>query len=291
MDRWSLEALIGGLGPVPWTPRPPADAAARDPPRNASSCGREARPADRGYAWGMRRARIASLLLAALAVAACGTGTASDTPAPSVVATTPPAPSAVETQPTASHAVPASVAPSPSGAPVGTPEPSPVDTPSARASDVPSDAPTPSASATADTGPAAACSGSADNRAFYANLAASVSWDVYCAVLPRGWFVSAGSYRLANGGKLVISYKGPAGATLTLSEGAFCTDGSGCVPSGTESGPASFGAMDGTLVATDAGGYAIVVAKGENPSWLMTTGGLDQATTVALGQALARVGS
>jgi hypothetical protein len=116
-----------------------------------------------------------------------------------------------------------------------------------------------------------------------------VSWDVYCAALPRGWSVSAGSYRLANGGKLVISYKGPGGATLTLSEGSFCTDASGCVPSGSETGGAAFGSMTGTLVTTDAGGFAIVAARGQTPSWLMVTGGLDQATTTALGAALALV--
>ena len=116
-----------------------------------------------------------------------------------------------------------------------------------------------------------------------------MSWDVYCAVLPKGWTVSSGTYRLANGGKLIISYKGPAGATLTLSEGSFCTDGSGCVPSGSEAGDASFGSMGGTLVATDAGGFAIVASRGETPSWLMVTGGLDQATTTSLGAALALV--
>ena len=47
--------------------------------------------------------------------------------------------------------------------------------------------------------------------------------------------------------------------------------------------------MPGTLVTTDAGGFAIVVARGQQPSWLLVTGGLDQATTVAFGAALARV--
>jgi hypothetical protein len=124
---------------------------------------------------------------------------------------------------------------------------------------------------------------------FWPGIAKSVSWDVYCAVLPKGWVVSGGSYRLANGGKLLVSYKGPGGASLTLSEGSFCADGSGCVPSGSDAGDAAFGAMGGTLVATDAGGYAIVVARGDTPSWLLVTSGLDQATTVSLGAALARV--
>lgn len=133
------------------------------------------------------------------------------------------------------------------------------------------------------------CQPEGDNKSFWPGIAKSVSWDVYCAVLPKGWTVSGGSYRLANGGKLVISYKGPAGASLTLSEGAFCADGSGCVPSGSDAGAATFGALSASLVATDAGGYAIVAARGQTPSWLMVTSGLDQATTVSLGAALARV--
>jgi hypothetical protein len=238
----------------------------------------------------MRRAPVASLLLAALVVAACGGATT-----PSGAATSPAASgSAQASRPVASAGGPSTGVEStaPSIAP-GSPEPtvsgaaSP--SPDASASTSPTDLATPAPSASAGAGPAGACSGSADNRAFYANLAASVSWDVFCAVLPKGWSVSAGSYRLANGGKLVISYKGPSGASLTLSEGSFCTDASGCVPSGSDTGAAAFGSMTGTLVTTDAGGFAIVASRGQTPSWLMVTGGLDQATTTALGAALALV--
>ena len=51
-----------------------------------------------------------------------------------------------------------------------------------------------------------------------------------------GWFVEAGQYRLAAGGRLAIAYRGPGGARFSLDEGAWCTDGSGCVPAGTEIG-------------------------------------------------------
>jgi hypothetical protein len=136
---------------------------------------------------------------------------------------------------------------------------------------------------------ASPCQPEGNNKLFWPGMAKAVSWDVYCAVLPKGWTVSGGTYRLANGGKLVISYKGPAGAGLTLSEGAFCSDGNGCVPSGSDAGDASFGSMSGTLVSTDAGGYAIVVARGDTPSWLLVASGLDRATTVSLGAALTRV--
>ena len=236
----------------------------------------------------MTRAPAASLLVLALALVACG----GSTTAPSAGASS--AASAPASQPASSAAQPSDGAPTPvPSSPIASLEPSPsaADTasPDASATTAPTDSASPPPTASAGAGPAAACSGSADNRAFYANLAASVSWDVYCAVLPRGWSVSSGSYRLANGGKLVISYKGPSGASLTLSEGSFCADSSGCVPSGSDTGDASFGAMPGTLVTTDAGGFAIVASRGETPSWLMVTGGLDQATTTAFGAALALV--
>lgn len=233
----------------------------------------------------MRRTRAGSVLLVALLVAACGGSTPpSDAGSPAAV-TTPSAPASA-----APASAPASAAPSASSTSSATPVESPAGSPSSEpvGSDVPSDAPTPSA--TGAGGSADACTGTADNRAFYGHLAASVSWAVYCPVLPSGWFVSTGSYRLANGGKLEISYKGPGGATLALSEGSFCTDGTGCVPSGTDSGGAAFGAMQGTLVTTDAGGFAIVVDRGQQPSWLLVTSGVDQATTASFGAAMARVG-
>ena len=236
----------------------------------------------------MRRAP-AALFLVALTVAACG----STTPSSGLGSTAGASPSVPHAA--SANATGGSKAPSGTRAPT---TPTASDT-AAASNDV---TPTPDASGEAPTGSgspsvspsvsaaAIACQPEGDNASFWPGIAESVSWDVYCAVLPKGWTVSGGSYRLANGGKLVISYKGPGGAGLTLSEGAFCADGSGCVPSGSDAGQASFGAMSGTLVATDAGGYAIVVARGSSPSWLMVTSGLDQATTVSLGTALARVG-
>lgn len=236
----------------------------------------------------MRRAPAASLLLVVLLAAACGSstpssGTGSTAGASADVRNSAPASLAVPTDsPPASDAA---VTPPPSDAPAQSPDA----TPTAEASGAaPADSAPPSASPSASAA-ASPCQPEGDNKSFWPGMAKSVSWDVYCAVLPKGWTVSGGSYRLANGGKLTISYKGPGGATLTLSEGAFCTDGTGCVPSGTDTGDATFGAMSGTLVTTDAGGFAIVAARGSNPSWLMVTSGVDQATTVAFGAALARV--
>ncbi len=234
----------------------------------------------------MRRAPAAALLLVALLAAACGSS------APSSGAGSPPGTSTGGSDNTASaapsNAPSGSAAPAPS-TPTDTPGPSADATP---APDSSAAAPTDSAalSPSASAGAPSPCQPEGNNTSFWSGMASSVSWDVYCAVLPKGWILTGGSYRLANGGKLLVSYKGPGGATLTLSEGSFCTDGTGCVPSGTDTGSAAFGALSGTLVTTDAGGYAIVAARGSTPSWLMVTTGLDQATTVTLGAALARVG-
>ena len=78
------------------------------------------------------------------------------------------------------------------------------------------------------------------------------------------------------------------GATF---EGAFCTDSSGCVPPGSDAGDAALGALPGTIVDLNGGGYAIVSAAGQTLSWLMVTSGLDQATTASFGAALAHVSS
>jgi hypothetical protein len=150
-------------------------------------------------------------------------------------------------------------------------------------------APAESDPATGASGAAEACTGSDDNRAFFEGIARAADWTVLCGVLPGGWFVSQGSYRLANGGKLLIGYKGPGGATIALSQGAFCSSADGCVPDGSEVGAAALGPLDATLYQT-ADGFAIVAAPGENPSWLMTTTGLDRESAVGYAAALAEVG-
>jgi len=170
----------------------------------------------------------------------------------------------------------------------GSPDPASPDPASA----APSDPPTPPAetSPSADAGPAADCTGTEENRTFYGSVAAAVDWTVYCPVLPSGWFVEAGQYRLAGGGRLAIAYRGPDGARFMLDEGAWCTDGSGCVPAGTDLGTTTFGDRTGTLVATDDGEFAIIVDAGSPVSWALTGDGLDEATARTLGAALIAVG-
>jgi hypothetical protein len=167
--------------------------------------------------------------------------------------------------------------------PTGSVEPSP--TQSSEPSELPTPTPTDEPSASPSSA-ASICSGAKDTPDFYESFAGSVSFPVYCAVLPAGWSLVSGTYRLANGGRITINFRRKAdGATFELDEGSFCTDGSGCVPSGSAAGSGSFGDLSGDLVQT-ATGFALVVAKGEKPSWLAIGNGLDQAAFLALTAAL-----
>lgn len=214
-----------------------------------------------------------ALAAVAILVAACGGSATSDSPAdgsatPSVVA---------PTESASSSGGDASVEPSeaPSDEPSAEPSEAPSETPSEEPTQGPSG--TPSLQPSPSGGSAGLCAGNADNRDFYASVAAAVDWTVYCPVLPSGWFVDSGSYRLAGGGRMIIGYKGPGGRHIQLSEGSFCADGSGCVPDGTDAGQATFGSETGDLVSTSDGGYALVVARGAQPSWLLVGSGMDEA--------------
>lgn len=214
---------------------------------------------------------VAVLALAAL-IAACG-GSAGETDS-SDSRTTPPS----EPSPTAAAATPALtpdavLTPAPSSAPA-----------SAEPTAAPSDPPGSAAPGAAD-----ACTGTDANRDFFESVAAAVAWPVYCPVLPGGWFVDAGEYRLAAGGRMEITYRGPGGARLELREGAFCATDDGCVPAGTHLGDAPFGDLTGTLVSADDGRWAISVDPGAPISWLAVGSGLEEATFRAYVAALTAV--
>lgn len=181
------------------------------------------------------------------------------TPAPS-------APPSLGSEPSGSPVVP-SAPPAATGTTAPTPAPTPVPTPAPTES--------PDETPTGTSGPVALCAGTDDNRDFYAGAAANLSWPVYCPILPSGWSVTTGRYQLAAGGWLKITYKGPGGVRLDLSQGAFCSASDGCVPSGSDTGPAAFGDLSGTLVSLDDGNYSIVVDRGERLSWLATGIGLE----------------
>jgi len=215
---------------------------------------------------------LALLVVLALLVAACG-DIATRTPAPS--------------------AGPATSAPSGEPAPTdeqtGAPTEEPTDEVTEPATEEPSleptDTPAPSA------GGADACTGTSENRDFYAALASSVAWDVYCPALPPGWFVESGSYRLSSGGQLSITYRGPEGAHLAVREGAYCAGLPDCIPTGTEAGSARFGDRDARLLDLGSGSWLVAaVAEGGDVNWQATGSGMDGAVLAGFTAAFARVG-
>jgi hypothetical protein len=135
------------------------------------------------------------------------------------------------------------------------------------------------------------CTGSADIQAFWAGAAKGLKFDVYCAVLPKGWSVTGGTWEGKGGGKLNFAYKGPRGAKLVLNEGAFCTTGlSACEPHDQDLGVANFGDRPGGLfsLGPDAG-FAIYVNPGAAPSWSITGTGLTRDAFTSLAAALEKV--
>lgn len=176
--------------------------------------------------------------------------------------------------------------PAPTAAPT-TPEPATPEPATATPTTDPS--PTDEPSASGDPQPAAACAGSEDNREFFASIAEVVTWPVYCPVLPSGWFVDSGQYRLAGGGWLEIAYRGPGGARLELREGTACSEAT-CLPAGDDLGSAAFGDLEGRLVRLDASRFAIAVGPLDGTTWVATGSGLGQDAFVAIAAALARVG-
>lgn len=209
-------------------------------------------------------------MLSAVLVAACGNATASGSPgSPTLEATSP-------------------SAPADSGGPTTAPAETPSEAPGASRTAGPVDSNGPSSSGNPGDGSAsaAACSGSNENRDFFASMAAAVDWPVYCPVLPDGWFVESGQYRLAGGGHLEIVYRGPQRATIQLDEGAFCTIQGGCVPPGQDVGPTAFDGEDGVLVALDDGSWAIALDREAAQSWLLVVTGLDEATARSIAAGL-----
>lgn len=222
----------------------------------------------------MRARRLVSLLavlalaavLAACDGASAPTAEASSSPPPDVVASASPGESPVDSV-------------EPSDEPIETEEPTPDET-------EPTDEPV----ETDEPAAAADCTGTDDNRKFYIGVAESVEWTLYCPVLPAGWFVDTGEWRAAGGGRMEIAYKGPGGARLELHEGAFCAEGDSCVPDGSEAGTAAFGNLEGTLIATDDGGWAVSVAPGEDFSYLAVGSGIGQDAFMAATDAFIVVG-
>lgn len=107
-----------------------------------------------------------------------------------------------------------------------------------------------------------------------------MSWSVYCAVLPAGWFLENGTYRLADGGQLEVSYRGPGDVHIAIGEGNVCdqvgSDIEACAPRDTVIGPAAMSDQTGELGQLS-NGLVLDVDRGANPSWRVTGLGLSEA--------------
>jgi hypothetical protein len=215
-------------------------------------------------------AACVALLIAAIS-GACGDATA--TPSDNGPTAT------AAAAPTETPAVPSEPAPTSTPAETDTPTETPVAS-SEDPTSSPSDAP----------GSAAACSGSDNNRDFFADAAENLAFDVYCPVLPRGWFVDTGEYSLRNGGMLAITYHGPGGAVIDLLESGPCQEGDDCMPAGTEEGDAAFGNRPATLVALDDGRLTVVAEATQEGQWSITGTGLDEAALTKIAADLVLVG-
>jgi hypothetical protein len=217
----------------------------------------------------VRRARPMGLPAVAIVVAlvAAGCAPARVTPSPIII---------VVTLPPAQTSAPA---PSPSATPSPPLSASPTATPS----------PTPPPAAT--TVPASTCTvRGAGDPLFWSEAAATMTWDVYCPVLPSEWFVSSGSYDASGGGSVAMAWKGPSNGKLQIQEGAFCTtDAATCSPHSSVVGPADFGDLPGQLDTLADGSFAIYVNPGTARAYTLTGSGVNQATFVALAAALVKV--
>jgi hypothetical protein len=137
--------------------------------------------------------------------------------------------------------------------------------------------------------PASACTGSPTNKAFFAQVAGDLHWDVYCGILPSGWAVKTGGFDGEAPGSVTVGYAGPGGATLAVGEGAYCTSGAAaCAPRTAELGTARFGDLVGSLVSVS-GGFAIYVNPGTTHAYAITGKGMGKDAFVALAASMVKL--
>jgi len=205
---------------------------------------------------------FAGALVVAFAGAACG-GNAQPTPTAAVT----PTPTVGET------AMPTSDL---TAVPTATVTAAPSASPSESASVVPSRSPSRTASAR-PTSPPAVCTGWPAFQAYFLDAARKMNFAVYCGRMGKGWSLgSFDSERPKTGWWLKLIYNGPGGATVGISEGAFClTSPAACSPNKTVLATSSFASLSGNLNLT-VGGFAIYINPGTKTAYQITCTGLTQ---------------
>jgi hypothetical protein len=155
---------------------------------------------------------------------------------------------------------------------------------------VPTPPPTPGktpVSSAGPTSPAGVCTGGPKNQSFFVNAANSLKFAVYCATLGSGWSLGTAHFDIPKaGGWVAMTYTGPGGATIVVSEGAFClTSAAACAPNSGNLGSGSFGGLSGRLYSIS-GGFAIYVNPGTTHAYSITghnvTQGVLQAAAAGL---------
>jgi hypothetical protein len=219
---------------------------------------------------GIRKVRtVAATLTAVLLVAACA-GTAPTAPTPMIVYVT--------------------LSPAPATAtPAATP------TPATSATAGPSEGPVlteaPSLEPSVPAAPGETCSGTANFQALYAEAAAFMHWDVYCPVLPKGWYVKEAEWKGTNGGVVRAVYGGPHGAVIGLAEGSWCTTSpAACAVNSGALGGGAFGDLAGSLyLYTSPTSYVIYVHPGTVHAYAIAGQGITKAAFLQYAAALIKV--
>jgi len=210
--------------------------------------------------------RGALALTAALLLGGC----ASTTPTPmTVYITLPPGETATPT---------AEATPSPTAE--QSPSESPAESPSASPSESPSAAP---------TSPAASCTGSEAHKEYFVNAAKDLPWDVYCAVLPSGWWLQEAYYHRADE-YLFVRYRNNAGVEVLLLEGRLCDVLSTCMDMFPVLDSASFDGLAGTMRGIGGGGRGVFVNPHSVPGYaFVNITGLSQAKVAEYAAAVIKV--
>lgn len=171
--------------------------------------------------------------------------------------------------------------PEPTGSLSGSPSGSLSASPSASPSETPGPSATP--------GPVDACTGSAENKAYFQDAANQLSFDVYCAALPAGWWLSASEWRGHPNAYLKVSYKNAKGWLISVGENNFCSGAPLCWTSISDLGSAHFGDRAGQLKLRAAGQYAVYVDAGTTHGYQIIGQGMSQSDFVAMAAAMVKV--
>jgi len=138
--------------------------------------------------------------------------------------------------------------------------------------------------------PSTVCAGTADNKSFWGQSASTMSWDVYCPVLPSGWYVTIGQFDGSGGGTIHMTMNGPSGAAISIDEGAFCTTSAdACSTHDSTVGQTVFGDLLGDLDTLAGGGYAVYVNAGTSAGYTLTATGMSQDSFAGIAAAFAKV--